>query len=161
VHLDTDGNPLIDARNTWTTYKVNRSTRTIIWRLGGRDSSFTLKAAPGQALDSANELFAWQPDPEALGNDLYTFFDNESAGKPELPYSRAVSVKLDEQARVPYFSEFDAPVTSSSTPSFLPALTHTVPTGFRGSHPERVRAAPGRAACPGSLSGRPLRVPWG
>jgi hypothetical protein len=25
VHLDTDGNLLIDARDTWTTYKVNRT----------------------------------------------------------------------------------------------------------------------------------------
>jgi hypothetical protein len=53
VKLDTDGNLLIDARNTWTTYKVNRSTGRIIWQLGGKASSFTLKAAPGQSLDFA------------------------------------------------------------------------------------------------------------
>jgi Arylsulfotransferase (ASST) len=47
VHLDTDGNLLIDARNTWTTYKVNIHTGHIIWELGGKQSSFTLKAAPG------------------------------------------------------------------------------------------------------------------
>jgi hypothetical protein len=29
VHLDSDGNLLIDARDTWTTYKVNRSTGDI------------------------------------------------------------------------------------------------------------------------------------
>ena len=27
VHLDSDGNLLIDARDTWTTYKVNRHKR--------------------------------------------------------------------------------------------------------------------------------------
>jgi hypothetical protein len=100
VHLDTDGNLLIDARDTWTTYKVNRFSGKIIWQLGGKDSSFTLKAAPGQVLDSANEIFAWQHDPEALGNDVYTFFDNESAGTPELPYRRAITVKLDERRHV-------------------------------------------------------------
>jgi Arylsulfotransferase (ASST) len=96
VHLDTDGNLLIDARDTWTTYKVNRFNGSIIWQLGGKDSSFALQAAPGQVLDSANEIFSWQHDPEAIGNDEYTFFDNESAGTPNLPYSRAITVKLNE-----------------------------------------------------------------
>jgi Arylsulfotransferase (ASST) len=99
VHLDTDGNLLIDARNTWTTYKVNRTGGNIIWQLGGKDSSFALQAAPGQVLDSANEIFAWQHDPEALGDGVYTFFDNESSGTPLLPYSRAVTVKLDPWRR--------------------------------------------------------------
>jgi hypothetical protein len=96
VKLDTDGNLLIDARNTWTTYKVNRTSGNIIWQLGGKDSSFALQAAPGQVLDNANEIFAWQHDPEAIGNDEYTFFDNESSGTPNLPYSRAITVKLNE-----------------------------------------------------------------
>lgn len=34
VHLDSDGNLLIDARNTWTTYKVDRSDGHIIARRG-------------------------------------------------------------------------------------------------------------------------------
>ena len=100
VHLDTDGNLLIDARDTWTTYKVNRFTGQIIWQLGGKDSSFRLQAAPGQSLDDAGEIFAWQHDPEALGDDRYTFFDNESAGTPEFAVSRAVTVKLDPRDRV-------------------------------------------------------------
>jgi hypothetical protein len=95
VHIDTDGNLLINARDTSTTYKVNRSSGNIIWQLGGKASSFTLQAAPGQVLDNANEIFAWQHDPEAIGNNEYTFFDNESAGTPQLPYSRIATVKLD------------------------------------------------------------------
>jgi len=100
VHLDTDGNLLIDARDTWTTYKVSLATGNIIWELGGKDSSFTLEARPGQVLDSADEIFAWQHDPEAIGHDQYTFFDNESSGNPLLPYSRAVTVKLNERTHV-------------------------------------------------------------
>jgi hypothetical protein len=100
VHLDTDGNLLIDARDTWTTYKVNRFTGQIIWQLGGKDSSFRVQAAPGQSLDDAGEIFAWQHDPEALGDDRYTFFDNESAGTPEFAVTRAVTVKLDPRDRV-------------------------------------------------------------
>jgi hypothetical protein len=103
VHLDTDGNLLIDARDTWTTYKVNRSTGAIIWQLGGKSSSFKLQAAPGQSLNQAGEIFAWQHDPEALGNGVYTVFDNESAGAAntgagstaEFGLSRVVVFKLD------------------------------------------------------------------
>jgi outer membrane protein assembly factor BamB len=99
VHLDTDGNLLIDARNTWTTYKVNIHTGQIIWELGGKQSSFTLKAAPGQVLDHEGEIFAWQHDPEAIGGGDYTFFDDESGGDL-LGYSRAVTVRLDLQTHV-------------------------------------------------------------
>jgi hypothetical protein len=98
VHLDTDGNLLVDARDTWTTYKVNRHTGHIIWELGGKHSSFRLTAAPGQVLDDAGQIFAWQHDPEAIGHGLYTFFDNESSGTPLLPYSRAITVRLDARA---------------------------------------------------------------
>jgi hypothetical protein len=106
VKLDTDGNLLIDARDTWTTYKVDRHSGNIIWQLGGKASSFTLQAAPGQSLNNANEIFAWQHDPEALGNGVYTVFDNESAGAAntgvgstaEFGLSRVVRFKLDPQA---------------------------------------------------------------
>jgi hypothetical protein len=105
VHLDSDGNLLIDARDTWTTYKVNRRTGAIIWRLGGKDSSFKLQAAPGQALNSAGDIFAWQHDPNPVGHDTYTVFDNESAGAgntgagstSQLANSRAVRIRLDER----------------------------------------------------------------
>jgi Arylsulfotransferase (ASST) len=100
VHLDTDGNLLIDGRDTWTTYKVSLATGNIIWQLGGKDSSFTLEARSGQVLDSADEIFAWQHDPEAIGHHEYTFFDNESAGTPLLPYSRAITVRLDTRTHV-------------------------------------------------------------
>jgi hypothetical protein len=103
VHLDTDGNLLIDARDTWTTYKVDRHSGAVIWQLGGKASSFTLQAAPGQSLNQAGDLFAWQHDPEALGRGYYSVFDNESAGAgntgsgstAELGLSRAVVFKLD------------------------------------------------------------------
>ena len=101
VHLDTDGNLLINSRYTWTTYKVSLRTGRTIWELGGRQSTFRLKAAPGQVLDSAGEIFAFQHDPEAIGNGEYTFFDDESDGSASLlPRSRVVTVKLDLATRV-------------------------------------------------------------
>jgi hypothetical protein len=78
VHLDTDGNLLINSRYTWTTYKVSRNTGNIIWELGGKQSTFRLAAAPGQALDDAGEIFAYQHDPEAVGHGDYTFFEGNA-----------------------------------------------------------------------------------
>jgi hypothetical protein len=96
VHLDTDRYLLINSRFTWTTYKVSLSTGKIIWELGGRQSTFRLLAGPGQVLDQAGEIFAFQHDPEAIGPSKYTFFDDESNGvQTLLGHSRAVTVRLD------------------------------------------------------------------
>jgi len=107
VKLLSDGNLLIDARDTWTTYKVNGHTGQIIWQLGGKASSFKLAAAPGQSLNNAGEIFSWQHDPEQVGPNEYTVFDNESAGTAntgqgstsEFGYARVVTIKLDERDR--------------------------------------------------------------
>ncbi len=117
VHLDKDGNLLVDARNTWTTYKVNRHTGDILWQLGGKASTFRLVAAAGQVLDNAGAIFAWQHDPEALGHDLYTFFDNESSGTPQLPTSRAVTVRLDARHGVATLVASDNQPEGQSAPS--------------------------------------------
>jgi Arylsulfotransferase (ASST) len=117
VKVDTNGNLLIDARDTWTTYEVNPQSGNIIWQLGGKDSSFKLVAGPGQVLDSAGEIFAWQHDPEALGNGVYTFFDNDSAGTPLLPYSRAVTVRLNPQNRTAALLASDNQPEGLSAPS--------------------------------------------
>jgi hypothetical protein len=103
VKVDSNGSLLIDARDTWTTYDVDPQSGNIIWQLGGKDSSFRLEAAPGQSLNDAGDIFAWQHDPQPLGNDEYSFFDNESAGiantgvgsTSEFPISRVVKVKLN------------------------------------------------------------------
>jgi hypothetical protein len=103
VKLDGHGGLLIDARDTWTTYDVSRRTGRINWQLGGKASSFAEQAAPGQVLNNAGRIFAWQHDPQPLGNGRYTFFDNESAGTANtgsggltnLPYSRVDTVQLN------------------------------------------------------------------
>jgi hypothetical protein len=107
VKLTTDGNLLIDARDTWTTYKVSPHTGEIIWRLGGKASSFKLQAAPGQSLNNAGDIFAWQHDPQQIGPDTYTVFDNESAGAAntgvgstsEFSYARVVTIHINQTTR--------------------------------------------------------------
>ena len=54
VHLDTDGNLLISARLAGAENKVSLHAGNIIWALGGKHSTFRLKAAPGQVLDLAS-----------------------------------------------------------------------------------------------------------
>jgi hypothetical protein len=100
VKVADNGTLLIDARDTWTTYDVSPRTGQILWQLGGKDSTFQVAAAPGQQLDSAGEIFAWQHDPQQVGPDEYTFFDNESSGTPLLPYSRAVTVRLNFRTKL-------------------------------------------------------------
>ena len=117
VHLDGFGNLLIDARNTWTTYDVSLRTGSVNWQLGGKQTSFTLQAAPGQTLDSANEIFAWQHDPESIGHGEFTFFDNESSGTPLLPYSRAVTVQLNPWAKTATLVRSDNQPEGLSAPS--------------------------------------------
>jgi hypothetical protein len=120
VKLDTDGNLLIDARDTWTSYKVDRHSGKIIWQLGGKASrnNFNIQAAPGQVLNKAGVITAWQHDFEAQGNGIYTFFDNESAGvantgvdaTAEFGLSRAVTVRLDQQTHTAtLINSFDQP----------------------------------------------------
>ncbi len=103
IKVSTDGTFLVDARDAWTTYDVSPRTGKIIWRLGGKDSSFKLQAAKGQVLNDASDIFSWQHDVESHGDGIYTVFDNESAGagntgagaSSELGYSRAATIKLN------------------------------------------------------------------
>ena len=89
VHLDTDGNLLISARYAWAVYKVSLRTGKTIWVLGGKHSTFRLKAGPGQVLDKAGEIFAYQHDPEAIGHHEYTLFDDESGGTSSTCFATA------------------------------------------------------------------------
>jgi len=80
VHLGPNGTILVDSRDSWTTTDVSLKTGQVNWILGGKASTFKQVAAPGQTLNDANDLFAWQHDPEWLGNNVISIFDDESAG---------------------------------------------------------------------------------
>jgi len=92
VNPDLDGNLLISSRHTWTVYKLDRRTGSVIWRLGGKKSDFEL--GPGVA-------FAWQHAPlPADGPGTIRIFDNEAGtGAPALPYSRVIWVHHDDVHR--------------------------------------------------------------
>ncbi len=89
IGLDPDGSLLISARNTWAVYEIDPRTGAIVWRLGGKRSSFAL--GPGVAT-------AWQHDPRLLPGGAISIFDNGAS--PRVHHqSRAIVVSLSSQSR--------------------------------------------------------------
>jgi arylsulfotransferase ASST len=83
--LDRQGNLLVSARNTWALYDIDSRTGHVMWRLGGKKSSFAL--APGVA-------FAYQHNAQWLPDGNISLFDDEGAPSVQPP-SRGEIVKLD------------------------------------------------------------------
>jgi hypothetical protein len=85
INVDRDGSLMISARNTWTVYDVDPRSGKIIWRLGGKRSSF--KAGPGTGT-------AWQHDPRELPDGSISVFDNGSS--PTIhTQSRGIDLQLN------------------------------------------------------------------
>jgi hypothetical protein len=87
IDLDQDGSLLISARNTWTVYKLDPRSGQIVWRLGGKHSSF--KMGPGTGT-------AWQHDPRELPDGAISIFDN-GASPTVHSQSRGAIVTIDPQ----------------------------------------------------------------
>jgi hypothetical protein len=91
VNPDTDGNLLISGRGVSTIVKVDRHTGDVIWRLGGKESTFAL---------GAGVKFNGQHNALPEGPNVVRIFDNGNGGGPAtgLP-SRVIDVKLDTKAK--------------------------------------------------------------
>jgi hypothetical protein len=87
--VDSHGNPLISARNTWTIYDINHHTGAIVWRLGGKRSTFAL---------GAGVQFAYQHNAEWLPDGNISLFDDEGA-PPVNPPSRGEIVAINTATR--------------------------------------------------------------
>jgi hypothetical protein len=85
INLDRDGSLLTSARNTWALYELDRNSGQIVWRLGGRRSSF--KAASGTET-------AYQHDPRELPDGTISVFDN-GAGPAVHKQSRGAVLSID------------------------------------------------------------------
>ncbi len=92
VNWDEDGNVLINSRNTWTTYKVDYRTKEIVWRQGGKHSTFALTTG------ADGTQVAWAHDPEAVDRTTLRIFDNE-ASPSVLPVSRVVWIRRNLRDR--------------------------------------------------------------
>jgi hypothetical protein len=89
IDIDTHGNLLVGARNTWALYEINAHTGAISWRLGGKRTSF--KLGPGVA-------FAYQHNGLFLPDGTVSLFDDEGAPAVKPP-SRGEVIKLDTHAK--------------------------------------------------------------
>jgi Arylsulfotransferase (ASST) len=87
VSLDSwgDGSFIISSRNTWAAYEINHITGAIMWRLGGKHTSFKMGAGTG---------FAWQHDVEWQPDDTLTIFDDGATPKAHSE-SRAIRERID------------------------------------------------------------------
>jgi Arylsulfotransferase (ASST) len=84
-----DGNYLVSARNTHAVYEIDGKTGAVLWRLGGKKSTFAM---------GKGTAFAWQHDAREQPDGTITIFDDEAApavGKQ----SRAIQVRLNVQSK--------------------------------------------------------------
>ncbi len=86
---DNHGNLLVSARNTWTLYDISARSGRVMWRLGGKKSTFAL---------GSGVPFAYQHNALWLPNGDISVFDDEGA-PPVKPPSRGEIVKLDLKTR--------------------------------------------------------------
>jgi hypothetical protein len=87
VDLDLDGNLLVSSRSMHTVYKLDKAG-TILWRLGGKASDFSM---------GAGSNFAWQHDARRQPDGTLTVFDNGATPAVERR-SRGLILDVDEDA---------------------------------------------------------------
>lgn len=87
IDVDDDGNWLVSMRHTDAIYKIDRINKTgsILWRLGGKLSDFTLL---GDTVP-----FSGQHHIRAYGNQIYSLYDNGNS--KEIKVSRGMVYQLD------------------------------------------------------------------
>jgi Arylsulfotransferase (ASST) len=74
IDVDYDSNLLISARNTFTVYKIDRSSGEIIWRLGGKKSDFEM---------GAGTRTRYQHDARRNSDGTISIFDNGGVYKDD------------------------------------------------------------------------------
>jgi hypothetical protein len=95
LHIDSldvlpDGNLLVSGRATWALYAIDRSTGAVIWRLGGKESDFTL---------GRGAAFAWQHDARSVDGGRITVFDDGAGPVKSAPHSRGLVLGIDQARR--------------------------------------------------------------
>lgn len=85
VAAEAAGRLLVDSRNTWAAYFIDPRTGRVVWRLGGKKSSF--KMGPGTRP-------AWQHDLRIDSSGTVSFFDN-GATPAVHKQSRVIALRLD------------------------------------------------------------------
>jgi hypothetical protein len=85
VSPQPEGRMLVNSRNTWAAYEVDDRSGQVLWRLGGKRSSFALGPGTGTA---------WEHDVRWQAGGTITFFDNGATPKVH-DQSRGLVLRLD------------------------------------------------------------------
>ena len=107
VALDSDNSVLISGRHTWSVFKVDRATGALAWRLGGKQSNFSM---------DDGTLFAWQHDVRRQPDSTLTAFDNGASASTKRHASRGLVLRVNEHAMtVRLLREYENPHGSTAT----------------------------------------------
>ena len=162
IALDSDGNFIVSARHTNAVYKIDRGTGELLWRLGGKESTFDM--GPGTT-------FKLQHDARPGPNGTITLFDNVAEDLPARGRSsRGIRLALDEDERTASLVEkFEHPdgLLSPTQGSMQPLEGDGAFIGWGGLQPYFTEFdADGRTvfdahfATEGVESYRAYRMPW-
>jgi hypothetical protein len=110
----SNGQFLASMRNDWAAYLVDQASGNVVWKLGGKHSSFAI---------GPNASFSWQHDVQLHRDGTVSMFDNgccglTSAGKPIPPtgQTRGLVVKLDTTAHTATLvAQYSLPKVASGT----------------------------------------------
>lgn len=117
------GTLLVDSRNTWAAYEVSAASGEVLWRLGGKQSSFHM--GPGASP-------AWQHDVREEPDGTISFFDNGATPKVH-PQSRVIELQLNKQAMTATLMlsfEHPTPLSVASQGDFQPLADGNWFTGW-------------------------------
>jgi hypothetical protein len=90
ISVADDGNLIVSSRNAWTVCKVDRRSGKVLWRLGGKQSDFTV---------GPRARFAWQHHVTWRPGSQMTVFDNELGVTKAGSQSRGLLLAVDEKRR--------------------------------------------------------------
>jgi hypothetical protein len=87
IDVDHDSNLLVSARCTFAVHKIDRQTGEVIWRLGGKKSSF--KMGP-------DTQFQYQHDARRQADGTITIFDNNDLRVEDQSYGIVLDPDVEE-----------------------------------------------------------------
>jgi hypothetical protein len=159
IDPEPDGNVLLSGRSTWASYQLQGGSGSILWRLGGTKSSFTM--GPGTET-------AWQHDARLQPDGTATLFDDGS--NPRVHYqSRGVRLALDTTSHtarlVAVYPHPGGPLLADSQGNMQTLPDGNVVIGWGAIPSVTELNAAGRTLLdahmpPGYSSYRAFRFPW-
>jgi hypothetical protein len=114
------GRVLVSMRDTSAIYDIARAGGRIVWKLGGKNSTFQL---------GRGARFWFQHDAQMLPNGNVSLFDDQAGPPQKAPSSRGLVLRLDaKRRRAAVVSEYRRPADTSAQSE---GSMQTLPNGHR------------------------------